>query len=422
MVRYSEPFLLSSSGSTRATAYGFSNKSITVDGRTHVVWLDAVAQVCGRTYDHGARQWSDTYRLFEGCDNHTSPALALDKDKRLHVAYGPHGFWGKWNYGMFKWAISEKPGRMDAWTGEESFGYNATYACLVHTTRDVDVIVYRGGDAPASLMLQKQRPLGGWTSAREIVRQDIAPQYTHLGATAACAADGTLYVACHLYNVGGDYHGPRELQRSHGVVVLKTSDLGETWTDMRGEPVTVPALYEERIALPPLGANMRMNGLAVDSRGRLWALSGSAGAESREVLLSRWTDAGWEATHLEPCLPADRIAVDCVLTIDTRDRIHAAVTALRPKELAETSGDGAWGHPSCEVFHLVSDVGVRDFECHQISTADETTANWLPNISLKGLHQPVEKPVILYTRGVKGDGCSPSDKSEVYCVFVEEID
>jgi len=47
VIKYHDPFLLSSSGSTRATAYGFSNKSTTLDGRTHVVWLDAAGQVRG---------------------------------------------------------------------------------------------------------------------------------------------------------------------------------------------------------------------------------------------------------------------------------------------------------------------------------------------------------------------------------------
>ncbi len=51
MIKYQDRFLLSSSGSTRATAYGFSNKRATLDGRTQVVWLDAVAQVCGRRLD-----------------------------------------------------------------------------------------------------------------------------------------------------------------------------------------------------------------------------------------------------------------------------------------------------------------------------------------------------------------------------------
>jgi len=60
------------------------------------------------------------------------------------------------------------------------------------------------------------------------------------------------------------------------------------------------------------------------------------------------------------------------------------------------------------------------FECSQVSPTDGSTANWLPSISLAGPLHPVEKPVILYTRGDKGEGCSPVTETEVYCVVVED--
>ena len=108
-MKYSEPFLLSSEGSDRATSYGFSNKSVTLNGRTHVVWLDSVAKVCGRTFDHTSGIWGPTLHLFDGLDNHTSPALVADSyaDPHLHIAFGPHGF--GWNNGQFHWAISDAP-------------------------------------------------------------------------------------------------------------------------------------------------------------------------------------------------------------------------------------------------------------------------------------------------------------------------
>lgn len=66
MIKFSKPFLLSGKGSTRAMAYGSSNKSIALNGRLHVVWLDAIAQVCGRTYDRATGEWSEKFTLFEG--------------------------------------------------------------------------------------------------------------------------------------------------------------------------------------------------------------------------------------------------------------------------------------------------------------------------------------------------------------------
>ena len=118
---------------------------------------------------------------------------------------------------------------------------------------------------------------------------------------------------------------------------------------------------------------------------------------------------------LAPFLPGDRVAQAGPITIDSCDRIHMVTNLNEPVE------GKAWGHPSHEVFHLVSRDRGASFECNQVSPADDSTANWLPSISLAGRLQPVDKPVILYTRGDKGEGCLPITETEVYCVFVEDL-
>lgn len=355
MITHRTPYLLSQSGSTRATAYTSSNKSISLDGKLHVIWLDAIAKVCGKTYDYGTGQWSETYFLFEGCDNHTNPSLTADRNGHLRMAYGPHGRWGEWNQGCFKWVISETPNQISQWSSECSFGYNATYASLLHTPADLDVIVYRGGESPASLMFQKQRRLGGWSTAACLLEQDIEPQYTNYGGIITCDQRGTLYTACHFYNVGGSDNpavgGDASRMRSFGAAVLKSVDMGKTWTDLRGECFNTPGLYEDRIAIPPAHAYVYIRGLCVDSRDRIWALTLKPAVDDEKILLSRWTERGWQTTDLHACLPDDRVAVDAVMTIDTRDRIHLALTAVRK---GERESNSAWGCPSSEVFHLVT--------------------------------------------------------------------
>lgn len=420
MPRYREPFLLSSTGSTRATAYNWGNKSITIDGQTHVVWLDAISTVCARTYDHASGRWSETFRLLEGCDNHANPSITADRHAHLRLVFGPHGWYGDWNQARCKWVISEQPNCVAAWKWEQSFGYNATAPSIVHTPSDLDAVVYRGGEPPCSLMFTRQRPLGGWSSARELMRQEIEPQYTHHYGHVTCDGDGTLYAACHFYNVGGGHvhpvTGPRDRMRSYGMAILKSADLGETWTDLRDEPVATPTLYEERIAIPPVGADMYVDGIAVDPRSEVWALVKQSGIDDRRFLLNHWLGSRWETFHLEDNLPDGRLTVDSALTIDTQSTIHVVVTALRPDEV----GNGEWwGHPSCEVFHLCSDDGGRSFECNLVSTPDKTTANWLPNISKSGPFHPVEQPVIVYTHGEPGQGCRPETQTEVLCVMVE---
>ena len=418
-MKYRPPFLLSAAGSERATAYGFSNKSVTLNGRTHVVWLDRVARVCGRTFDHASATWGETRALFEGYDNHTSPALIADSfaNPHLRIIFGPHGF--GWNGGQFRWAISENPGALERWKWENNVGYGATYASFVHLPQGVDALAYRGGEWPPSVMFQRQHALQHWTKAREIFRQDVEPRYTHYNATLACDAKGVLYLACHFYHE--DVHGrhPGEIPRSHGMAILKSVDIGETWTDLRDAPVALPALYEERLAIPPAGANMYLEGVSLDSRDSPWVLASSPDAADRRMLLSHWTARDWETHDVSPALPPDRTAVDCTLTIDTGDCLHIAATTVYTDALPTGSTEECWAHPSSEIFHLFGRDPQHGLTARQVSLPDDSVPNWLPNISLNGPCQPVEKPVILYTHGsVETDHASATGNG-VYCVMIE---
>lgn len=418
MFRYSEPFVLSDAGSTRATAYAFSNKSITLNGKTHVCWLDAVAIVRARTYDHATGTWGLTHTVGEGCDNHTSPALSVGRDGHLRITYGPHNWGGNWNQSRFKHAVSQQPHSIETWNKEHNFGYNATYPAIVHTPWGQDAIAYRGGEVPCSAMFQLQKPDGSWTTAKEIFRQDVSPRYTHMGARLACDAEGTLYLGSHFYCI--DLPATPKVGRSHGVAVVRSTDRGQSWTDMMGQAVHTPALYDERYAVPPHNAPVYMCGLSFDSHGTLWALTGQPSTASRGIWLSRWTGEGWETRDISHALPPDRTAVDLTMCIDSRDRIHLACTTVVTASVAEATSTSAWGHPSCEIYHLCSTDAGNHWHAAMISTPDETAANWLPNLSHHGAFNPVERPTILYTRGAPGVGCLPTDKTRVCCVMLDE--
>lgn len=400
------PFLLSASGSTRATAYSLSNKVVTLDGRTHVVWLDAVAKVCGRTYDHARREWSEARPLFDGCDNHTSPALGADASGHLRLVFGAHGWWGNWNQGRFQHAVSAQPNSLDRWREPENFGYNATYAALTRLDDGFDAVVYRGGEPPSGVLFQRQRAKGGWSHPLRLMTQEIPPQYTHWGARLAGAPGGRLYVAAHFYN--------ESLHGTLGVAVLTSPDNGETWTDLAGEPVRLPITFASRFALPH-PSNGYCSGLVTDSIGRLWTLSTSPFANDRSLLLSHWDGRAWDTRDLAGELPAERVSVAATMTIDAADRLHAVVDAVTPGNRALS--EIVFGDPTTEVFHLWSADGGATFRCRMISDLDPTTPNWLGNISQPGSHHRVEHPVILFTHGVKGATCASPEQTQVYAAL-----
>jgi hypothetical protein len=422
---FTEPFCLSRTGSTRATSYNWGNKILTLDGKTHVVWLDAPATVCGRTYDHASDTWGETVRIDEGCDNHACPCITADAQGHIRLTYGPHGWNGNWNEGRVKWKRSKLPGRLDVWEpiGEgyrsswDNFGYNATAASIVNTPSGLDAVVCRGGEHPPQTMFHLQRDIGGWSSAKALFSQDIEPQYTHNYGHIACALDGTLYAACHFYNIGSSDNQPvtgdRSIMRSYGAAVLKSTDLGTTWCDLHGEPVDLPATYNHCIAIPPVDRNIYVNTITLDTANRLWALTLNPGLEDDAIWLSQWIGQEWRTLRLETYVPQGRTAVESMMTIDTQDRLHIVLTTV---DAAAVGTASHWGHASSEVLYLRSNDGGQTFTAVQVSPSDPDTANWLPSLSRSGPHHRVDLPTILYTHGDVGSGLRPDTKTEVWCV------
>lgn len=421
MPRYSTPHLLSDVASDRATAYPWSNKIVTVDGKTHVVWTDAVAFTRGRSFDHATKTWGPTHTLGQGVDNHNNPALTLDREGRLHVIYGPHGAYGRyednWTDGAFKWHAAAAPGGFEGMGAKaERVGNLGTYASIVSTPAGVDCIVYRGGEHPPMLMFQKQRAKIGWEQARPLMAQEIDPGYTHTGPQIYCSGGGELFVTGHFYAACR--------MGSLGVAALRSSDGGKTWTDMAGQPAETPIQLEPRFAVPHPAPELdpRNWGGALDARGNFWAVAGKTKREGRDVLVSRWTGAGWQTQDVGQYLPADRRPVDGGFSIDARGRLHIALTAVSDKPWC--SPDKTWACPSSEVFHLCSEDGGKSWTCGQVSPPDAELANWLPSIARPGPFHPVDRVAILYTHGRTGlkpeEGCKSTTITSAYCVFVED--
>ena len=427
MISLSDPICLSTSGSTRATSYNWSNKALTRAGKTHIVWLDSVATVCGKTFDHASQSWGDTIRIADGSDNHTCPCITADEDGHIRLTYGPHGWFGDWNQAQVKWKRTERPGDLTSWEPEgegyrsswSNFGYNATAASIVHTPGGYDAVVCRGGEHPPSTMFHRQRETGGWTSAKSLFTQDVDPQYTHHYGHITCGSEGTLYAACHFYNIGGSDNnavtGDSSRMRSYGAAILQSTDMGDTWQSLAGRPINTPTLYKHPIAIPPFDHNIYVNSITLDNSGNLWAITLNPSLESDIIWLNRWSGKGWDTIQIESHVPEGYVAVESMMTIDTSDNLHILVSGVDPLAVGKESH---WGHPSSEIFYLHSSDKAQSFTCDQISPSDPRTPSWLPSISRPGPFHPVKKPVIIYTHGSAGAGTKPNIQTEVWCLMV----
>lgn len=410
-----KPFVLSEQGSDRATAYASANKSVTLGDRTHIVWTDAVAITRGRTFDHKTQQWGETVNLGEGTDNHNSPSLTADASGHLHVAFGPHGTWQRYEdnhpRGCFKYLVSPNPSSFEGMAENlNAFGYHATYPSLMCTPRG-HCVVYRGGEVPYGTMFQRTTPEGGWSAASELMRMDIKPQYTHWGSIVAADTQGAIYVAGHFYEITS--------KQSGGVCVLRSDDLGDTWTSLAGERATLPIRYHDRFVVPHAAAKYdpRIEGLCVDPQGKLWALCSSTAHEDRSLLLSCW-DGGWKTIDLAQFVPSELMTAAGGLCITQSGAIHVVCTVGPSKSIATSDREQSkwWGHPTLEVAHLVSTDAGATFTFNLLSDGDESTPNWLPTISRPGPFHPVDYPIVLWTKGFTGSPsarCRPDTQTTV---------
>ncbi|HJN18368.1 MAG TPA: hypothetical protein QGH10_22900, partial [Armatimonadota bacterium] len=66
---------LSTTGSTRGTAYTLSNKIVSWGGRTHFAWLGSEAECMVATYDRNTGEWLGQWHVGTGFDNHGGPAM-----------------------------------------------------------------------------------------------------------------------------------------------------------------------------------------------------------------------------------------------------------------------------------------------------------------------------------------------------------
>jgi len=405
----SEPFLLSDAGSTRATAYNMSNKSVRVGSKTHVTWLDAVSGVRVRTYDHETGEWSATVAVDDGHDNHTNPAMSRTPEGKLRIAYGPHGFWegNLWNAARFKLVESDRPGDVSSWTHYSSTGYGATYACLVTDSEGRDHLVYRGGTVPPSCFYERRQPNNVWDLVTKLSGQRNFSGYTFVGANLVVGPKDVLYCGFMYYSI--------DIGRSVGVCVLKSEDAGESWMGVDGRPVQLPLLYDPAFAVPHKGNNPYLGSLAVDLDGNLVGLTMDAGESRMGTFLSVHRNGEWQTTQLEPFMPEGWQLQHGNVTVDAKGRILVVMSACDARVPVEEM----WGHPSTECFLLASGDGGRTFRATQLSPTSSDAASWLPNISRVGPGHDLSRPVVLYTHGVAGEGCQPPDRTEVYAVWID---
>ena len=403
-------FLLSEHGCGRATGYAEASKVVRWKDKIHVGWLDSVDgefRVRVRTLDRSEGTWSDRYTIGPAYDNHGGPAMTVDSEGYLHLAYYPH-------HHQMRYRRSVRPNDASEWTEEQKFGPPAmTYPTLVCGPDDALYLTCRvSGDDAWRVMLFEKQPGGEWQKVNTLMMSRYGG-YAHFQEALAWGPDHrTLHLACRMYEKGGQFQT---------VGYLKSTDFGRSWQRADGTAVELPVTADAIDALASTssgksGLSLRCGGVAVDSDGTPHVLYSRCTGGSVRAFVASPDDDGWKARKVHPKGAAgDRkwqLSTPGGISFGPGDTLYLALTAL-PTDLDCTK---SWGHPAGEVTWLTSEDGGRSFTGRVVSSVDPEAPHWLPNLQHPTGHDRVESPALIYTAGPAGENNRQTLSNRVYFV------
>jgi hypothetical protein len=248
--------LITTAGSSRATAYSFSNKIIETNDKIYTLTLDNIKN----KYTLILREYSKTQNkvisetIVDSSvkDNHGGGAMVIDNSGYLHIVYGPH-------VGPFLYRKSNKPFSSNSLSEPIKFGQNLTYPTLVIDKNDNLYLFARSSPANKNwgIVFFKKTKNGSWGDYQNLVEADYSPwgnklkiksnllfsPYINTSTTVYIDPNGTLHCAFRMYrylpkNVKNAFADARN-GVSYFVGYIYSKDGGETWN-----------AYNNKLSLP----------------------------------------------------------------------------------------------------------------------------------------------------------------------------
>jgi hypothetical protein len=340
--------------------------------------------------------------------------MTTDVDGTVHLLLGAH-------HGSF--VHYRMPRDETAWlpvADGVAVGTGATYPSLVCDGKGALHLTYRrepgGRDAR---LFYCRRPRGGtWSKPRSLVRCAVR-EHSWLTNAIEVGPDDRLHVVLSntlpVPNAGSN-------ARYYGASHLYSDDGGQTWRQFGDSPrreLPAPAAGLKRIegdAMDPQRVEANYGGpagprhsyyhkillsnLAVDDSGRPWVivhnlLNGCA------RLFRHERGAGWRGVELrdavQDVLPGFGIR-HCGQLSRWRDGTLEAVLMVAPQ--SETG----WGSNGTELIRLLVKTDGSILSAELVRPIDPSLPHWLPSLERWCPHAPLDRPALLYTRGINAGG------------------
>ena len=414
-----EPVVLSSTASSRATAYTNSHKMTYSKGILTVSYLgnaDGKFENIVQDINVYKNAVSAPHVLGPSQDNHGGVDILQDASGRQHVAYYPHSgpIW-----------YQTRASISDPWSEVETIGDDYTYP-LLSLDRDSSLVMlarqtrHRPGPDPFVTLDIFRRTVGAksWSPARHLIQAHWRG-YTHFLTSLQIDMAGTW----HLFVMAHEHSIPDAYGQSHRLAYMKSNDQGDTWQSLLGEALTCRTAGRLRCAMRDSFDMADLDVIAEGglSRDKLF-YSGRATVtnegvpmtalavrerDKSELLLISGGAVGWDMAPLWQYLPQDVQHLHITgpgpsLGYDGRGTLWI-VFSLQDTQHLEGSlhqiNVSSWGHRSTEVCALSRAKGQNDFQFHRVSQPNPDVAQWLPTL---GAFADSDSAYVMFTQGAPG--------------------
>jgi len=239
-------------------------------GVTYVAYQGALEDPYVASYNHETKEWKGPYKAGvseqgkdpnrkKKIDNHGKPAILIDKDDYIHIAFGGHGGapkdgtnpLGNHHYGKNLHAVSKKPLDISAWETLDNISIFGTYSQFVKMDNGDLYLFYRHGAHRSNWVYQKSTDNGKTFEApvsflkhkrrTEIEAEDSWYTWVSKGN------ENDIIVAF-------DYHICRDNKNSqdarghiperHNLYYMFFDTKTGTWKNVKNEPLRIPLTKE----------------------------------------------------------------------------------------------------------------------------------------------------------------------------------
>ena len=370
--------LLSTEGSDRGTAYNISGKIVRRGHRLFVGWLDAAAARGGAARirlgvcDVETGELIRTLTLGEGVDNHCGPAIALDGNGRLHALVGAH-------HGDFLYRWSDDPEDQTTWSDPEPVGPHHSYPALAIDAQGTLHLAYREKGERWQLQYTRKHPDGVWQPP-VVIAESPVPGYNHfMHSLTVGEGTGNLHLTFQFHY---DESGNARQCKGKAAIYVSSADGGDSWTN-EGEscelPLKVDSARPFASCLDNPEHSLRIGTHVVDAEGHPWLFC-SLPDPPRGVIwrhTDRLADQSWSEIDLAGISPQLDTSggKSTAISRDAQGRIHLLV-GTHPG-----GSPTGWYDPAMELFHITLEKdGSAVCTPRQLTDNDPERARWLPSI------------------------------------------